>query len=128
VRMFSRKLGRRIEQGTGQRTNEQQAKTRKIVNPKLRPGQQHFIQHGGEEGFTVEYWRKVYRGATLIADERFRASYRPEDTIIEVGPPAPPPPPATTATTPGTQQTGTGGTTTGLGTTDLGLPGTTTTP
>jgi vancomycin resistance protein YoaR len=126
VRMFSRKLQRKVEQGTGIRTDEKPAKTQKIVNPKLAPGQEHVIQHGGEEGFAITYWRKVYRGSALIANERYSAHYRPEDTIIEVGPkPQPPPPTGSTGTTGSTGPTTSGGgaTTGGTGTDGgLGLP------
>jgi vancomycin resistance protein YoaR len=111
VRMFSRRLGRKVEQGTGIRTDEKPAKTQKIVNPKLAPGQEHVIQHGGEEGFAITYWRKVYRGSALIANERFSAHYRPEDTIIEIGPKPQPPPTASTGTTAPTTSTGGTGTT-----------------
>ena len=58
------------------------------------------MQHGGQEGFTVDYWRKVWRGDELIRDERYTHKYRPEDTIIEKGPEPEKPPEDTTGTGP----------------------------
>ena len=51
------------------------------------------MQQSGNAGFTITYWRKVYRGDDLVRDETFTARYKPEDRILEIGPKKPKPPP-----------------------------------
>jgi hypothetical protein len=62
------------------------------------------VQSGGIEGFSVRYWRKVFRDGELKRDERFTTHYIPEDTIVEVGPkkrkPKPPVEPVPAETVP----------------------------
>jgi vancomycin resistance protein YoaR len=109
VRFFSRALKRRVEYGEGEATDFKEPKERKIVNAALEAGSERVLQHSGNAGFTITYWRKVYRGDDLVRDETFTARYKPEDRILEVGPPKPKPPKEPTGTTDGGT---TGGTTT----------------
>ena len=78
VRFFSRGLKRRIEYGEGEATDFKDPRSRKIVNPALEPGSERVLQQSGAAGFTISYWRKVYRGDDLIHDETFVAHYKPE--------------------------------------------------
>jgi vancomycin resistance protein YoaR len=130
VRFFSRGLKRRVEYGEGESTDFKDPRQRKIVNTALDPGTERVLQKSGSAGFTISYWRKVYRGDDLIHDETWVAHYKPEDEILEVGPKAPKPPKPTGTTDGGTGTGGDGGTTTGdPGTgTDQAPGGTDTTP
>ena len=101
VRFFSRELKRRVEFGEGEATDFKEPKERKIVNTDLEPGTERVLQQAGNAGFTITYWRKVYRGDDLVRDETFTARYKPEDRILETGPKKPKPPPDPTGTTDG---------------------------
>jgi vancomycin resistance protein YoaR len=114
VRFFSRSLDRRIEYGTDDPSDFKDPSERKVVNPELQPGEQHVLQQAGSAGFTISYWRKVFKGDDLVSDETFTTRYKPEDQITEVGPkpkskPKPP-----------TGSTGPSGTTGGQGTSTEG--------
>ncbi len=87
VRFYSARLGRRVETTTGKPYSMRPAETRTIVNRSLAPGSRVTVQEGGITGFSVDYTRRVYRGAKLIRNEHFHVEYDPEDTIVEVGPP-----------------------------------------
>jgi vancomycin resistance protein YoaR len=124
VAFYSSKLGRRVETTTGTPTGPTEPKTIERPNADLLPGTRKVVQASGAGGFSITYTRKVYRGSRLLRDETFSWRYRPENAIVEVGPPALKPEPKTppaggTSTTPGA-----GGTTT----TTPGAGGTTTTP
>jgi vancomycin resistance protein YoaR len=109
VRIFSQDLERRVESGIDEPRDLVPAKTREVLNSELGVGVEETIQNGGQEGFTVDYWRKVWRGDTLVRDERYSHEYRPEDTIIEHGPkpkPKPKPKPDPDATSGPTDSTG----------------------
>jgi hypothetical protein len=108
VRFFSRALKRRVEYGEGEPSDFKEPKERKIVNNALEPGSEHVLQQSGNAGFTISYWRKVYRGDDLVRDETFVARYKPEDRILEVGPKKPKPPKEPTGTTGGDTGTTTG--------------------
>lgn len=86
IRLYSARLGRRVVTTTGPRTNFRPARTRVVTNAALAPGARVVAQSGGTSGFSVNYSRKVFRGAKLRRAERFHVDYDPEDTIIEVGP------------------------------------------
>ncbi len=96
VTMFSQALDRRVEEGTGEPYDLKPPKVRKILNPKLRPGQEKVIQRLGEDGFTIDFWRKVYRGDALLFDQKFKTVYIPHDEVIEHGPKPEPVAPETT--------------------------------
>ena len=66
-------------------------------------GTTRVVQSAGPSGFLVSYTRKVFRGPKLRRNERYVWRYKPENAIVEVGPPPtpraaakkkPPPPPA----------------------------------
>jgi vancomycin resistance protein YoaR len=124
VAFYSSKLGRRVETTTGQPTSRTKPKTIERKKPDLPPGTRNVVQPAGPGGFSVSYTRKVYRGNRLKRDETFHWTYRPENAIVEIGPPAP------TTTKPVTPPTGTttGPTTTGPTTTGAKPTPTTTTP
>jgi vancomycin resistance protein YoaR len=86
VRLFSTKLGRKVETETGDPYAYTSATTVRVFNPDLPPGTETTVQSGGISGFTVTYTRKVYRFKKLIRDEEFTVRYRPENTIVEYGP------------------------------------------
>ena len=90
------------------------------MNLELKPGEQRVLQESGSPGFTISYWRKVYKGADLVANETWTTRYKPEDRILEVGPKPPKPPkPTGTSEPPATTGQG-GGTSTGGGDTTPG--------
>lgn len=86
VRFYSSKLGRRVETATGEPYNYTSATTIRVYNPALPPGTETTVQSGGISGFTVGYWRKVYRGKKLLRDENWTVRYLPENSIVEYGP------------------------------------------
>jgi vancomycin resistance protein YoaR len=117
VRFFSRSLKRRVAYGTDDPTDFKDPGERKIVNLDLQPGEQRVLQEAGSAGFTISYWRKVYKGEDLVANETWTTHYKPEDRILEVGPTPPKPKPhqpTTTGGPAGTTGSG-GGTSTGGG-------------
>ena len=89
VAFYSSKLGRRVETTTGQPTNRSEPKTIERQNPDLPPGTRKVVQPAGPGGFAITYSRRVYVGNRLKRDETFRWTYRPENQIIELGPPEP---------------------------------------
>ncbi len=101
VSMYSSKLGRRVETETGDSTNPVAPKTIERSNSSLEPGTRKVIQSAGSSGFSVSYTRKVFRGAKLHRDETYRWTYRPQNAIIEIGPPLPATPTEPDADTPG---------------------------
>ena len=125
VALYSSKLGRRVETATGQPTGYTAPKTIERTKPDLPPGTRKVVQPAGPRGFAISYTRKVYRGSTLKRDETFRWTYRPENAIVEVGPPAPDapgepdpqPPGGTTPTSPTAPKPSTTPTTTAPGVT-----------
>jgi vancomycin resistance protein YoaR len=102
VAFYSSTLGRRVETTTGQPTNRTAPKTIERSKPDLPPGTRRVVQSAGAGGFAISYMRKVYAGKRLKRDETFRWTYRPENAIVEVGPPKvePEEPPAPTMTSP----------------------------
>jgi vancomycin resistance protein YoaR len=129
IRFYSSKLGRRVETSTGEPTNPTEPKTIERQNPQLPPGTRKVIQSAGAGGFSITYTRKVFAGAKVKRDETFRWTYRPQNAIVELGPPKPeePRPPAE-PDTPENRQPGTGTTPTTPGgappptSTDAGTP------
>ena len=89
VSFYSSKLGRRVETTAGTPTNRTEPKKIERQNPDLPPGTKKVIQEQGSGGFAISYTRKVYRDGKLIKDETFRWNYRPENSIVELGPPLP---------------------------------------
>ena len=123
ITMYSSKLGRRVETTTGEPANIVKPKTIERYKPELEPGTENTIQGKGEPGFSISYTRKVYKGDELISDRTFYWTYKPENEIIEKGPPKPDEPTTSTSTsTTPTTTTGTGTTTTGTGTSTKTTP------
>jgi hypothetical protein len=87
VRFYSTKLGRRVETETGEPYAFRAPETITISNPSLPPGTTSVVQSAGASGFTVQYTRKVFRGADLVKDERYTVRYDAQNAIVEVGPP-----------------------------------------
>jgi vancomycin resistance protein YoaR len=87
VRFYSTKLGRRVETETGEPYGFRAPETIRITNPSLPAGTTSVVQSAGASGFTVQYTRKVFRGARLVKDERYTVRYDAQNAIVEVGPP-----------------------------------------
>ncbi len=102
VRMFSRSLDRRVEYGEEAPTDIKPPGERRVESDELAPGEEKVLQKAGPDGFAIVYWRKVFRGDVLARDERFEATYEPQDRIVEEGPPEEEEPPTTTSTGTGT--------------------------
>jgi len=100
VAFYSSKLGRRVETSTGRPTSRTEPKTIERKKPDLPPGTRKVVQSAGGGGFTVSYTRTVYAGDRVKRDETFRWRYRPQNAIVEVGPPATDPDEPATPTTP----------------------------
>ena len=89
VRLYSRKLGRRVETTTGKPYSYVAPRTITISNSSLPAGTTSTVQSAGESGFTVQYTREVYKGSERIKDERYTVRYDAQNAIVEVGPPRP---------------------------------------
>ena len=106
VRFYSRTLGRRVETETGKPYAFTPPRTIRTLNASLPPGTTSAVQSAGASGFTVQYTRRVYRGAKLVKDERYTVRYDPQNAIVEVGPakrkpkPKPKPQPGAKPSTP----------------------------
>jgi vancomycin resistance protein YoaR len=93
VRFYSSRLGRRVVTVTGEPYAYRAPSTITIRNPSLAPGATSVVQSAGASGFTVQYTRKVFKGARLLKDESYTVRYDPQNAIVEVGPPKPKPKP-----------------------------------
>jgi hypothetical protein len=60
------------------------------LNSALRPGTTSTVQPSGASGVTVQYTRQVFKGETLVRNERFTVRYDAQNAIVEVGPKAAP--------------------------------------
>ena len=88
VSLYSSKLGRRVEESTGERTSFTEPTERITTNPDLEPGTRSVEQSFGSGGFTVSYTRTVYVGDEVKREEDYTWTYQPQDAFIEEGPPA----------------------------------------
>jgi vancomycin resistance protein YoaR len=86
VTFYSSLLDRRVETATSEPFDYTQPTVREVTNAALPPATRTTVQEAGAPGFTVEYTRKVWRGAELVRDERFTTRYLAKDGIVEVGP------------------------------------------
>ncbi len=91
IKLYSSKLGRRVETETGERTDFEEPEEKEEVDPSLEPGQRVVEQYSGGPGFTVSYTRRVYVGDELKRDETYTWHYNAQDAFVKVGPPAPKP-------------------------------------
>lgn len=87
VRFYSSKLGRRVVTTTGEPSEYTAPRTLTTSNSGLEPGTTRVVQSAGPSGFLISYTRKVFRGPKLRRSERYVWRYRPENAIVEVGPP-----------------------------------------
>lgn len=93
IQLFSRALGRRVEDTMGEPTDPVEPETIRTFDPTLGPGQEVVDQGMGGNGFTITYGRKVYRGDTLRRDEGWSWTYRPVNARARYGPDVPEPTP-----------------------------------
>ncbi len=113
VQLYSTKLGRRVVTKTGEPRDYTAPTTITVRNSSLAPGTTQVVQSAGPSGFLISYTRKVFRGPRLKRNERYVWRYKPENAIVEIGPPKPvakpppkkpvqatPPPPPETAPPP----------------------------
>jgi vancomycin resistance protein YoaR len=89
VQLYSSKLGRRVETTTAEPAQYTAPRTITVSNPSLPPGTTSVVQSAGPSGFLISYTRKVYEGSKLRRNERYTWRYKPENEIVEVGPPKP---------------------------------------
>jgi vancomycin resistance protein YoaR len=92
VRLYSSKLGRKVTSVTGTPCCYEAPRTITVSNSSLPAGTTSTVQSAGPSGFTISYTRKVFRNGKLKRNERYTWRYKPENAIVEVGPPAPPKP------------------------------------
>jgi hypothetical protein len=98
VRLYSSKLGRRVETETGEPRAGRAPRTREVKKASLKPGERVVVQDQGGAGFTVSYTRRVFEGERLKRDESYTWSYSAQDGIVEVGPKKKPSPDKPTTT------------------------------
>ena len=89
ISFYSSPLGRRIETDTAEPTEITKPKTIERLDPDLPKGTRNELQDSGADGFYISYTRRVYAGERLKRTDRFGWRYRPQNAIIEVGPPKP---------------------------------------
>jgi vancomycin resistance protein YoaR len=89
IRLYSSKLGRKVTTVSGEPCCYTAPQTITVSNPSLPPGTTSTVQSAGPSGFTISYTRKVFRNGKLKRNERYTWRYKPENAIVEVGPPAP---------------------------------------
>lgn len=99
IRMFSRMLDREVHYDTGTPHDFVEPTTKRILDTKLKLGEEDIIQHRGAQGFTVEYWREVYRAGKLMERNEWKTEYIPQNEIIHENP-KPEPPPTSSSSTP----------------------------
>jgi vancomycin resistance protein YoaR len=87
VRLFTQRLGRRVETETERPYAYVAPQTIVIYNRSLAPGERRLRQSAGSFGFDVDYTRRVYADSTLRRRERFHVRYQPQNAVVEVGPP-----------------------------------------
>ena len=85
VRLYSERAGRKVIAWTGRPYAYARPTTSVVTNPRLPRGTSRVVQEAGGSGFTIEYGRRVLRGAALIRNDRFRVRYQPVNRIVEVG-------------------------------------------
>ena len=89
IRFYSQRLGRRVETTTGEPYAYRSPRTIIVRNRSLPPGTRRTVQSAGASGFTVQYTRKVFKGAKLVKNERYTVRYDPQNAVVELGPPKP---------------------------------------
>lgn len=84
VSFYSQDAGRRVTSTTGSAHGFVAPRTRYVKDATLPAGTTRVLQEAGESGFSVDYERRVYRGAQIRSNEHFHVTYQPEDRVIGV--------------------------------------------
>ena len=77
VRLYSSKLGRRVETTTGEPSEYTSPTTITVSNSSLQPGTTRAVQSAGPQGFPIPYTRKVFRGPKLKRSELYAGATSP---------------------------------------------------
>lgn len=85
VRVFSSKLGRRVTTETSDPYDFVAPEVIRVANPDLPAGTEEVVQESGDQGFSVDYTREVFRGDERIRNERFHVDYDAKNAIVEYG-------------------------------------------
>ena len=86
VKMLSAPLGRKVTDWTGEPYSYSKAKTVRIKDPSLPPGEIKVQQSKGSDGFHIKYGRKVFKDGKLLSKESWHWRYFPENAVIMMGP------------------------------------------
>jgi|LakMenEpi03Aug12_release.lakeMendotaPanAssembly.Ray.scaffolds.fasta_scaffold125531_1 vancomycin resistance protein YoaR len=90
IKMLSDPLGRKVTDWTGEPYSISKAKTQRIKDPSLPPGEVKIHQSKGSDGFHIKYGRRVFKDGKLQSKQSWHWRYFPEDAVIMVGPRKPP--------------------------------------
>ena len=85
VKLYSQRAGRKVKAWTGRPYGYLRPTTLFVGNPRLPRGTRRLVQEAGGPGFTIAYGRRVLRGMTVVAVDRFRVRYQPVNRVVEVG-------------------------------------------
>ena len=86
VKMLSAPLGRKVTDWTGEPYSFSKAKTVRIKDPALAPGEIKVQQSKGSDGFHIKYGRKVFKDGKVLSKESWHWRYFPENAVIMMGP------------------------------------------
>lgn len=86
IKMLSAPLGRKVTDWTGEPYSFSKAKTVRVKDPSLPPGEVKVQQSKGSDGFHIKYGRKVFKDGKVISKESWHWRYFPEDAVILMGP------------------------------------------
>jgi vancomycin resistance protein YoaR len=84
VSFYSQKLARRVDTETTRPYGYVRPRIRYLKNPTLPPGTRITLQHAGGPGFSVDYFRRVYKDERPRRNERFHVRYDAVDEVIAV--------------------------------------------
>jgi vancomycin resistance protein YoaR len=86
IQMLSNPLGRKVTSWMGKPYSYSKAKTVRIKDPTLPPGEVKVQQSKGSDGFHIKYGRKVFKDGKLLSKESWHWRYFPENAVIMMGP------------------------------------------
>ena len=86
IKMLSNPLGRKVTSWMGEPYSYSKAKTVRIKDPALAPGEVKVQQSKGSDGFHIKYGRKVFKDGKLLSKESWHWRYFPENAVIMMGP------------------------------------------
>jgi vancomycin resistance protein YoaR len=89
VKMLSNPLGRKVTSWMGKPYSYSKAKTIRVKDPSLPPGEVKVQQSKGSDGFHIKYGRKVFKDGKLLSKEAWHWRYFPENAVILMGPRVP---------------------------------------